>query len=108
MNIYIGNLSKDVSDDDLRKAFEVYGEVSSVKVIRDIFTQESKGFGFVEMPEHAKALEAISGLNNQEVKGKRILVNEARPRRDKRNKRRHGRGGGGYSGRGGGYSGHGM
>ena len=100
MNIYIGNLSKEVTEDDLRKAFEVYGEVSSTKIIKDIFTQESKGFGFIEMPENTKAQEAIAGLNNQEVKGKPIIVNEARPRKDKRNKRKHGRGGGGHGGHG--------
>ena len=98
MNIYVGNLSKDVSEDDLRNAFEVYGEVSSSKIIKDIFTQESKGFGFIEMPEQTKALEAISGLNNQEVKGKNIIVNEARPRKNRGNKKKRGRSGGGYGG----------
>ena len=97
MNIYIGNLSMDVTEEDLQKAFEVYGEVTSVKVIKDMFTQKSKGFGFIDMAEKSQALEAIAGLNNQEVKGKHIRVNEARPRKDKRNKKRGNRGNfGGY------------
>jgi len=88
MNIYVGNLSDDVTDDDLRKAFEAFGTVESANVIRDKFSSESKGFGFVEMPTKAEAQAAIDGLNGQDLKGKSLNVNEARPRRDS------GRGGG--------------
>lgn len=84
MNLYVGNLSKDVNDDDLRKAFEVYGQVSSAKVITDRYSGESRGFGFVEMPASNEGLEAISGLNRQEVKGRNLVVSEARPKRDNR------------------------
>ena len=94
MNIYVGNLSTEVSDDELTNLFAAFGKVSSAKVIRDMFSQESRGFGFVEMPAQAEAQKAISELNTQEVKGKKIVVNEARQRRDNRNRR--GRGGGRY------------
>lgn len=93
MNIYVGNLSTEVSDDELTNLFAAFGKVSSAKVIRDMFSQESRGFGFVEMPAQAEAQKAISELNTQEVKGKKLVVNEARQRRDNRNRR--GRGGGG-------------
>lgn len=93
MNIYVGNLSTEVSDDELANLFAAFGKVSSAKVIRDMFSQESRGFGFVEMPAQAEAQKAISELNTQEVKGKKLVVNEARQRRDNRNRR--GRGGGG-------------
>lgn len=91
MNIYVGNLSKDVSDDDLRKAFEVYGKVDTASVVKDKFSGESRGFGFVEMPTKTEAMEAIGGLNSQELHGKHLIVNEARPRKD--NKHSGGRGG---------------
>lgn len=85
MNIFVGNLSRDVTDEDLRNLFGNYGQVKSVKVIRDMFSQESKGFGFVEMSALAEAQKAINELNTKEVKGKKLTVNEARPRRnDKR------------------------
>ena len=80
MNIYIGNLSREVMETDLRQAFEAFGEVSSAKIITDRYTGESRGFGFVEMPIKADAEEAIAGLNNKELKGKTLNVNEARPR----------------------------
>ena len=89
MNLYVGNLSKDVNDDDLRQAFEVYGEVKSASVINDRYTGESRGFGFVEMADKAAGLEAISGLNGQDIKGRNLVVSEARP------KRQGGQGGGG-------------
>jgi len=97
MNIYVGNLASDVNEEDLNNLFGEYGKVSSVKVIRDMFSQESRGFGFVEMPGQAEAQKAIENLNTQELKGKKLLVSEARPRRDNRG----GRGGGGDHGRGG-------
>ena len=101
MNIYIGNLSAEVTDEELNNLFAEYGKVSSAKVIRDMFSQESRGFGFVEMPAQAEAQKAIDELNTKEVKGKKLVVNEARPRRDQRGGR--GRGGGrrGGGGRGG-------
>ncbi|MFC2103249.1 RNA recognition motif domain-containing protein [Bacteroidota bacterium] len=93
MNIYVGNLATEVSDDELTNLFAAFGKVSSAKVIRDMFSQESRGFGFVEMPAQAEAQKAISELNTQEVKGKKLVVNEARQRRDNRGGGR-GRGGG--------------
>ncbi len=95
MNIFVGNLSKEVTDEDLQELFSAYGTVRSVKVIKDMFSGESKGFGFIEMPGQAEAQKAISELNTKDLKGKKITVNEARPREDNR------RGGGGGGGRGG-------
>jgi RNA recognition motif-containing protein len=96
MNIYVGNLSKDVTDEDLQNLFSEYGEIKSVKVIRDLFSGESKGFGFIEMPGSTESQKAIDELNSRELKGKKIIVNEARPKTDRRS------GGGGGGGRGGG------
>jgi RNA recognition motif-containing protein len=84
MNIFVGNLAKDVTDDDLQNLFNEYGSVKSVKVIRDLFSGESKGFGFIEMPGLSEAQKAINALNTVDVKGKKITVNEARPKTDKR------------------------
>jgi RNA recognition motif-containing protein len=98
MNIYVGNLSPEVTEDDLRAAFESYGQVTSVKVIKDKFTGEPRGFGFIEMPGRQEAKSAMDGLNTSELKGKPIVVNEARERSDKRRggggRRRSGGGGG--------------
>ena len=80
MNVYVGNLAYQVTDGDLREAFENYGEVSSASVIKDKFTHESKGFGFVEMPRQAEAEAAIKKLNGTNLKGRSITVNLARPR----------------------------
>ncbi len=96
MNIYVGNLSPEVTEDDLREAFESFGQVTSVKVIKDRFTGEPRGFGFIEMPAKQEAKSAMDGLNTTELKGKPIIVNEARERSDKR------RGGGGRRRSGGG------
>ncbi len=85
MNIYIGNLSPEVSDEDLNSLFSEHGNVSSAKVIRDMFSQTSKGFGFVEMPGRADAQKAVDTLNSFELKGNKIVVNEARPKRDRGN-----------------------
>jgi RNA recognition motif-containing protein len=82
MNIYIGNLSFEVTEDDLRKAFESFGQVESAKIIKDKYSGESRGFGFVEMPSAAEARSAISGLNGKELKGRTLNVNEARPRQE--------------------------
>ena len=84
MNIYVGNLSWGMSEDDLREAFESYGEVDSVKIIQDKMTGRSRGFGFVEMPDDIEAKSAIAELNGKELDGRAIKVNEARPKRDDR------------------------
>lgn len=83
MNIYVGNLSWNSSDDDLRSAFEAFGEVSSAKVIMDRETGRSRGFGFVEMPDDSAAKQAIEGMNNKDLQGRTLRVNEARPRDDR-------------------------
>ncbi len=80
MNIYVGNLSYQLSSEELREAFEQFGEVSSANVVMDKLTGRSKGFGFVEMPDHANAEEAIKQLEGAALKGRNIRVNEARPR----------------------------
>jgi len=85
LNIYVGNLSHEVNDEDLNGLFSEHGNVSSAKVISDNYTQKSKGFGFVEMPGQAEAQKAIATLNSYELKGKKIVVNEARPKRDRGN-----------------------
>ena len=95
MNIYVGNLSPSASEADVEKAFSEFGKVNSVKIIKDIFTQESRGFGFVEMPSNTEAQTAIEKLNTFELKGKRLIVNEARPPRKKRGGPNRGGGGGG-------------
>jgi RNA recognition motif-containing protein len=80
MNIYVGNLSYEVTEEDLKQAFETFGEVDTVKIIKDNYTGRSKGFGFVEMADNAKAQTAIEGLNGKDLKGRNLNVNEARPR----------------------------
>ncbi|NVM22749.1 MAG: RNA-binding protein [Desulfobacterales bacterium] len=80
MNIYVGNLSREVTEEDLRQAFEAFGEVTSVKIINDRYSGESRGFGFVEMPSKADGESAITDLKEKEVKGRTLNVNEARPR----------------------------
>ncbi len=92
MNIYAGNLPWGLSEEDLREAFEAFGEVVSVKIIKDKFTGRSRGFGFVEMPNEEEGESAISALNGKDLKGREIVVNQARPRRDDRG----GEGGGGF------------
>ena len=93
MNIYVGNLSHEVTEEDLRVAFESFGQVESATIIKDKYSGESKGFGFVEMLSKAEAQSAIDGLNGKELKGRALNVNEARPRSES---------GGGRGGRGGG------
>ncbi len=87
MNIFVGNLASDVKEDELKELFSKHGRVSSVKIIRDMFSQTSKGFGFVEMPGKAEAQKALESLNTYELKGKRINVNEARPQRERGGRR---------------------
>ena len=84
MNIYIGNLPYNTSEDDLRDLFSAHGEVSSVNVIIDTDSGRSKGFGFVEMPDKAQAESAINAINQTDVNGRSVRVNEARPRNDNR------------------------
>jgi RNA recognition motif-containing protein len=84
MNIYVGNLPSDVKDEELNALFSQHGRVSSVKVIRDMFSQTSKGFGFVEMPGKIEAQKALDALNTFDFKGKKLIVNEARPQRERR------------------------
>jgi RNA recognition motif-containing protein len=82
MNIYVGNLSYKLNDDDLRQIFEEHGEIASVKIIKDKYSGRSKGFGFVEMANDDEAKNAINELNGTEHDGRKIVVNEARPRQD--------------------------
>lgn len=83
MNIYVGNLSFDVSEEDLRKTFEAFGRTNSATIIRDKYSGQSRGFGFVEMADRAEAQAAIDGLNGKELLGRQINVSEARPRADR-------------------------
>lgn len=101
MNIYVGNLSYGVTDDNLREVFEAYGEVSSAKVITDKYSGRSKGFGFVEMDNDAEGNAAIEQLDGAEIDGRSVKVNEARPReeRPRRDNFRGGNGGDGGGGR---------
>jgi RNA recognition motif-containing protein len=105
MNIYVGNLPHSTTEDELREAFEAFGAVDSVAVLKDKFTGQPRGFGFVEMPNDAEAKAAIEGLNGRELGGRPLTVNEARPREDRSGggsgNRGGNRGGGGYGNRGG-------
>ncbi len=94
MNIYVGNLPREATEADLREEFQAFGEVASVTIIKDKFSDESRGFGFVEMPSKAEAQSAIAGLNGKELKGRTLTVNEARPRAERRKGRERGGGGG--------------
>jgi RNA recognition motif-containing protein len=103
MNIYVGNLSWQMTDEDLRTLFEQYGSVTSAKIVKDKVSGRSKGFGFVEMPDDTEAQNALSSLYDSEVLGRKIIVNDAQP------KPQNGGGGGGFKkrsfGGGGGNSG---
>ncbi len=94
MNIYVGNLSYEATDGTIREAFESFGEVTSARVIKDKYSGQSRGFGFVEMPTQSQAQTAIKSLNGKELLGKQMSVNEARARSDQ-----------GRTGRGMGYTG---
>jgi len=83
MNIYVGNLSYDASTENLRQAFEAYGEVSSATIVKDKYSGQSRGFAFVEMPNSAEAQTAIENLNGKDLSGKQMNVSEARPRADR-------------------------
>jgi RNA recognition motif-containing protein len=97
MKMYAGNLSRDITEDELRKEFAAFGTVDSVTLIKDKFTGTAKGFGFVEMSVRSEAEAAIAGLNDKELKGRKMVVNEARPMADRKSKD-HGRGGSGNGG----------
>jgi RNA recognition motif-containing protein len=88
MNIYVSNLGFSVQDEDLKEYFEEYGEVTSAKVITDKFTNRSRGFGFVEMPDEAAGQKAIKELNGAVVEGRSISVTVARPREERSNNKR--------------------
>jgi RNA recognition motif-containing protein len=98
MNIYIGNLSYQATEEDIRQAFEAFGQVTNVNIIKDRYSGESRGFGFVEMASKEEGTAAIEGLNGKDLKGRALNVNEARPREERG-------GGGGRSGGGGGRRG---
>lgn len=106
MNIYVGNLSREVTEDELRKAFEAFGQVTSASIIKDRYSGESRGFGFIEMATKSEAQAAINGLNGTSLKERTLSVSEARPRTEGGGGRRPygsggGGGGGGFGGRGG-------
>lgn len=99
MNLYVGNLLFDVTENDLKELFEPFGQVTEVRLIMDKFSGKSKGFGFVEMPSKEEAQKAIEELNGKDMKGRDITVNEAKPKTDRSG---GGRGRGGFGGGGGG------
>jgi len=106
VNIYVGNLSREVTEDELRKAFEAFGQVTSASIIKDRYSGESRGFGFIEMATKSEAQAAINGLNGTSLKERTLSVSEARPRTEGGGGRRPygsggGGGGGGFGGRGG-------
>ncbi len=106
MNIYVGNLLFDVTEDDLKGLFAPFGQVTEVRLIMDKFSGKSKGFGFIEMPSKEEAEKAINALNGKDMKGRAMTVNEAKPKTDRGGG--GGRGGrGGYGGGGGGNRGYG-
>ena len=107
MKIYVSNLSRQASDEELRGLFEAFGKIMSVNIIRDRFSSESRGFGFVEMPKRLEAEAAIGALNGKEFMGQSLSVNEARPKSDK-SSRGKSFGGGGRRGSSGGYQGGGR
>jgi len=99
VKLYVGNLSYQTTEDDLRQVFQEFGQVASINIITDKYSGDSKGFGFVEMDNKDEANEAMSNLNDTELNGRNIKVNEAKPRTENRG------GGGGYRGGGGGRGG---
>ncbi len=106
MNIYVGNLSSQATEENIRQAFEAFGQVSSANIIKDKYSGQSRGFGFVEMPDKTEAQAAIQNLNGKDLLGQPLNVNEARPRNDRGGRSGglggpRGRRGAGYSGGGG-------
>ena len=100
MNIYVGNLSHDVSEENLRQLFQAFGQVSSATIVKDKYNGQPRGFGFVEMPDRTEAQAAIQNLNGKDLLGKQINVNEAHPRTSRERSGRQGgrRGRPGYGG----------
>ncbi len=100
--MYVGNIAFDATEEDLRNLFSEYGEIESLKIIKDQFTERSRGFGFIEMADEKDARKAIATLNGKDFMGKTLIVNEARPQQKRQgfNKRSSGYGGGGGTGRG--------
>jgi RNA recognition motif-containing protein len=94
LNIYVGNLPRSTNEDVVRSLFEEFGDVQDVKLIKDQYSGELRGFGFVEMPEKSAALKAIQAVNGKDLEGRTLVVNEARPR----NERGGGQRGGGFRG----------
>ena len=90
MNIYVGNLPKTTTEEAVRKLFEEYGEVTEIKLLKDQYTDELRGFGFVTMPSKADAQKAIQEINDTELEGNTLIVNEARPRKDRSGGRQRG------------------
>ena len=99
MNIYVGNLSYDTTEAGLQEAFGQYGQVESARIIMDRYTNRSRGFGFVEMPDDSEAEAAIAGLNETDLDGRTLTINKARPKDEGGGRRRGGGGGGGGGGR---------
>ncbi len=98
MKIYVGNLPKAATEESIRQRFQEYGEITEVKLIKDNYTHELRGFGFIEMPSKEAGESAIKGLNGADFEGNKLVVNEARPREKRSDGRRGGRGGGGGGG----------
>jgi RNA recognition motif-containing protein len=98
LNIYVGNIPKTTNEETIRSLFTPHGDVAEVKLIRDHFSGELRGFGFIEMPSKEEAQNAIKGVDGTELEGRTLIVNEARPRSEKSGGRRRGGGGGGYRG----------
>ena len=87
MNMYVGNLAYGVTEDDLQAAFSEYGTVESVNIIKDRYSGQSKGFGFVDMPDNSEADKAMKAMNGSEFRGRQIKVNQAKPRGDRSSRR---------------------
>ncbi|MBU1101546.1 MAG: RNA-binding protein [Bacteroidetes bacterium] len=105
MKLYVGNLSYQVTEEDLKQAFEAFGQVESAALIKDKFSGQSKGFGFIEMASKSEGEAAIEGLNGKELKGRELSVNEARPKTEGHGGRGGFRGGSGGGGSKGGFGG---
>ena len=110
MNIYVGNLSTEVTEDELRQEFQAFGQVSTINIIKDKYSGRSRGFGFVEMPVVSEGQAAVAGLKGKTLKDRTLDISEARPRTDRRGgssygDRRGGGGGGRFGGGGGGGGG---
>jgi RNA recognition motif-containing protein len=108
MNLYVGNLLFDVTENDLKALFEPFGQVTEIRLIMDKYTGKSKGFGFIEMPSKEEAQKAIAALNGKDIKGRAMTVNEAKPKTERGGRGGFGDGGRGRGGFGGGGGGRGR